>query len=161
MNHQTKISERNGSPEKASQALARNAGEFAHHVLILAELQAELFVADVQESGRRVRVPGLVLLCGVALGLACFPIALTALALSLKQVLETSYTAGFLMAFGVGAVLSAVLCVVGWFQVRASVTVLRRSQQELVRNLHWIMKVLERSRVGRSDSTDNCWRTVT
>ena len=136
-------------------------GEFAHDVLTLAELQAQLFVADVQECGQRVLVPGLVLLCGVALGLACFPIALAALALLLIQVFETSYAAGFLIAAAVGAVLSALLCVIGWFQVRQRVAVLGRSQQELVRNLRWIKKVLERSRITRRNSIDNSWRTVT
>ena len=136
-------------------------GEFAHDVFTLAELQAQLFVADVQECGQRVLVPGLVLLCGVALGLACFPIALAALALLVIQVFETSYAAGFLMAVVVGAVLSALLCVIGWFQVRQRVAVLGRSQQELVRNLRWIKKVLERSRITRRNSIDNSWRTVT
>ena len=136
-------------------------GEFAHDVFTLAELQAQLFVADVQECGQRVLVPGLVLLCGVALGLACFPIALAALALLLVQVFETSYAAGFLIAVVVGAVVSALLCVIGWLQVRKRVAVLRRSQQELVRNLRWIKKVLERSRITRSNRIDNSWRTVT
>ena len=161
MDHQTKIGERNGSPETGSNALTRDVGEFAHDVFALAELQSQLFVADVQECRRQVAVPSLVLLCGVALGFACFPIALAALALLLIQVFEISYAAAFLMAAGAGAVLSAVLCVIGWFQVRERVTVLRRSQQELVRNLRWIKKVLERSRITRRNRIDNSWRTLT
>ena len=161
MGHQTKISDRNGSPEIAPKALARDVGEFAHDVLTLAELQAQLLAADVQECGQRVLVPGLVLLCGVALGLACFPIALAALALLFIQVFETSYAAGFLIAVVVGAVLSALLCVIGWLQIRERVAVLQRSRQELVRNLRWIRKVLERSRITRRNSIDNSWRTVT
>ena len=127
----------------------------------LAELQAELLVADVQQCGQRVLVPGLVLLCGVTLGLTCFPIALAALALLIVQVFETSYAAGFLMTVAVGAVLSGLLCVIGWFQIRARVAVLGRSQQELVRNLRWIKKVLERKRSTRTNGIDNSWRTVT
>ena len=161
MGHQTKISEQNGSPETAPKALARDVGEFAHDVLTLAELQARLFIADVQECGQRVLVPGLVLLCGVALGLACFPIALAALALLLVQVFETSYAAGFLVAAVGGAVLSALLCVVGWFHVRERLAVLQRSQQELVRNLGWLKKVLKRKRITRENGVDNSWRTVT
>jgi hypothetical protein len=136
-------------------------GEFAYDVLTLAELQAQLFVADIQEFGQRVRVPGLVLLSGIALGVACFPIGLTALALVVVQVFETSYAAGFLIAVAVGAALSALLCAIGWYQVRDRVAVLGRSQQALVRNLRWIKKVLERSRVTRRNSIDNSWRTVT
>src|SRR6185295_3428396 len=114
MVHQTKLGEQNGSPRIESKGLERDVGEFAYDVLTLAELQAQLFVADMQECGQRVRVPGLILLCGVALGLACFPIALAALALVVVQVFGTSYAAGFLTAVGVGAALSALLCAIGW-----------------------------------------------
>jgi len=161
MDHQTQINERNGSPQTASKALAHDVGEFAHNVLTLAELQAQLFAADVQECGQRAFVPGLVLLGGVALGLTCFPIALAALALVLVEVFQTSYAAGFLITAAVGAVLSALMCVIGWFQVRQRLALLGRSQQELVRNLRWIKKVLERSRISRRNSNDNSWRTVT
>ncbi len=134
MGHQTKVSERNGPSQTAPKALARDVGEFAHDVLILAELQAQLFVTDLQECSRRALVPGLVLLAGVALGLSCVPFALTALALLLIQVWGTSSATGFLLATIVGAILSALLCVSGWFLVRKRLAVLQRSQQELVRN---------------------------
>jgi hypothetical protein len=101
------------------------------------------------------------LLSGVALGLACFPISLAALALVVVQVFGASYAAGFLTAAVVGAVLSALLCTIGWYQVRERATVLGRSQQALVRNLRWIKKVLERSRITRGNRIDNSWRTVT
>ena len=161
MVHQTKINEQNGSPQTASKGLARDVGEFAHDVFTLAELQGQLFVADVQECSQRVFVPGLLLIGGVALGLSCFPFALAALALWLIQVFKISYAAGFLMAVVVGAVVSALLCVTGVFLIRKRVVVLQRSQQELVRNLRWIKKVLERNRAKRGSSTDNSWRTVT
>ena len=160
MGHQTKVSERNGSPQTAPKALARDVGEFAYDVFTLAELQVQLFTSDMQECGQRVLVPGLVLLCGAALGLACFPVALAALALLFIQVFETSYATGFLLATIVGAISSVLLCVSGWFLVREPLTLLRRSQEELVRNLRWIKKVLERDRTIRSNRTDNSWRTV-
>ncbi len=161
MVQQTKINESNGAPKATPKGLARDVGEFAHDVITLAELQAQLFVADVQECRQRALVPRLVLICGLALGLACFPIALAALALLLIQVFGTSYAAGFLLAALVGTVVSALVSVVGWFQVRRHVAVLGRSQRELVRNLQWIKKVLERSRITRGNNFDNSWRTVT
>jgi cytochrome c biogenesis protein CcdA len=161
MGHQTPIGERNGSPETAApRAMARHVGEFAHDVVTLAELQAQLLATDVRECSQRALVPGLALLCGVALGFACFPIALAALALLLIQEFEMSHAAGFLVAFAAGAALSGLLCAVGWFQIVKRVAVLRRSQQELVRNLCWIKKVLVRSRATRKNSIDNSWRTV-
>ena len=161
MGHQTKVNERNGSPQTVPKTLARNVGEFAHDVFILAKLQARLFATDLQECSRRALLPGLLLVGGVALGLFCIPFALVALALLLIQVFETSYATGFLLATLVGAMLSTLLCVSGWFLVRERLTVLRRSQEELVRNLRWIKKVLERNRITRRSSTDNSWRTVT
>jgi uncharacterized membrane protein YqjE len=160
MGHQTKINERNGSPQTAPKGLARDVGEFAHDVFTLAELQAQLFATDLQECSRRALVPVVFLLAGVALGLSCIPFALAALALLLIQVFETSYATGFLLATVAGAMLSVLLCVSGWLLVRQRLTLLRRSQEELVRNLRWIKKVLERNRTTRSDSTDNSWRTV-
>ncbi len=161
MDNQTKISERNGSPESAPNGLAQDVGDFAQGVLTLTELQAQLFVADLQECRQRVFIPCLILLCGAGLGMACLPIALAALALGLIQTLETSPAVGFLLAVLIGALVSLPLCAIGWFQVRGRMAVLRRSQQELIRNLHWIKKVLKRNRSTRNDRTDNSWRTVT
>ena len=148
MDHQTQLNERNGTSESASRGFARGVGDFAHDVLTLAELQAQLLAADVQECRQRTLVPAVLLFCGVAVSLACFPIALTALALFLIQFFKTSYATGFLMAFVVGAVVGAWLSVIGWRQVAKRVAVLQRSQHELIRNLRWIKKVLDQSRSG-------------
>ena len=121
-------------------------GDFTHDVLTLAELQAQLLAADVRECRNRVLTPALVLSCGLAISLACFPIGLTALALYLVQSYNLSYAAGFLIAFIVGAVLGALLSVIGCLQVRKSLAFLGRSQHELIRNLRWIKKVLDHSR---------------
>jgi len=161
MGNQTKIAEQNGSAAKASTAMARDVGEFADDALTLAELQGQLLVADVRECGQRVLLPGLILLWSVALGLACFPITLVGLALLVVQVFAISYPTGFLIVALVGAVLSALVCTITWLQVRKRLAVLGRSQQELVRNLRWIKKVLQRSRITRGNGIDNSWRTVT
>ena len=146
MADQTKIDDRNRAPESASKGFARGVGVFTHDVLILAELQAQLLAADVQECRQRVVVPALLLLCGLAVGLGCFPVGLSALALYLVENYKVSYATGFLTAFIVGAGLGALLSVFGCFQVRKSLAVLQRSQHELIRNLRWIRKVLDRSR---------------
>lgn len=153
---QTQVAERNGSPA----GLARDVGEFAYDVLTLAELQGQLLVADVRECSQKVLAPGLALLCGAAVGLAGLPIALVALALSLKEALAISYAGGFLLAAGIAMVVGAPLCIIGGYLVRKRLAVLQRSQQELVRNLNWIKKVLQRSRTTRSGNIDNSWRTV-
>lgn len=140
------MNDRKGTSESASQGFARGVGTFAHDVLTLAELQAELLAADVRECRQSARIPALLLLCGLAVTISCFPVALTALALFLTRFFETSYACGFLLAFLIGAVVGVALIGVGWFQVSRRVAVLRRSQQELIRNLRWIRKVLDHSR---------------
>ncbi len=146
MDDQAKIDERRRPSENASKGFARGVGNFTHDVLTLAELQAQLLAADVQECRQRMLVPTLLLLCGLAISLACFPIGLTTLAFFLVQSYNFSYAAGFLIAFVVGVVLGALLSVLGCLQVRKSLAVLRRSQHELIRNLRWIKKVLDHSR---------------
>ncbi len=142
MVQQTKVAGRNGAPEIESDGLARDVGSFANDVLTLAELQAQLLAADVQECRQRVLVPSLVLLCGLALGLACFPIALVTLALGLVLFLETSLFTALLIVVVAAAIGSALLCIFGWIHVRQRAAVLRRSRDELVRNLSWIKRVV-------------------
>lgn len=153
MDHQAKVAERNGKPETPSQGLARDVGAFANDVLTLTELQSQLLVADVRECSRRALVTSLVLLSGLALGLACFPVALVTVALALVQFLEISYFTAFLIVVVAGAIGSLLLCVVGWKQVRQRTAVLRRSQNELVRNLQWIKRVVTRNRPTKSDES--------
>ncbi len=139
--------------------ISKYVGEFAHNVLTLAELQAQLLVADLRHCRHKLFVPGLVLLVGVALALACFPFALIVLALCIKETVGTTYAASFLIVLGLGIVTGASLCTFSWIQIRKHTAVLSRSQQELVRNVLWIKKVLERSRIKRGNSFDNSWRT--
>jgi hypothetical protein len=162
MGHQTKVSEQNGSPKAPSKGLAGDVVEFAHDVLTLAELQAQLLAADMKQCGRHILVPSTALLAGVALGLACIPVALVGLALLVVQIFETKPAAAFLIVAALGAVISALICLISSRRVHRGLSALSRSQQELVRNLRWIKKVLERTRITRKKhSLDTSWRTVT
>ncbi len=147
MDQQAKVADRNGASKTASQGLARDVGAFANDVLTLTELQSQLLVADVRECSRRALVPSLVLLGGLALGLACFPIALVTVAIGLVQFLETSHFTAFLIVLVAAAIGSALLCIFGWIQVRQRAAVLRRSRDELVRNLRWIKRVFTLNRL--------------
>jgi hypothetical protein len=110
MDQQAKVAERNGAPEAESQGLARDVGSFANDVLTLTELQSQLLVADVRECSRRALVPSLLLLGGLALGLACFPIALVTAALGLVQFLDISHFTAFLIVVVAGAICSMPYC---------------------------------------------------
>jgi hypothetical protein len=143
---QTKIDDRNRAPESASKGFARGVGDFTHDVLTLAELQAQLLAADVRECRQHALAPAILLVSGLVVGLACFPVGLAALALYMVESYKMSYATGFLTASIAGAVLGALLSVFGCLQVRKSLAVLRRSQHELIRNLRWIRKVVDHSR---------------
>lgn len=147
MDHQAKAVKRDGVPDGASQGLAWDVGGFANDVLKFAELHSQLLLADVRECGRRVLVPSLLLFGGLILGMACFPIALVAGTFGLVQVMETSHLTAFLLVLIAGAICSVLLVVVGLKQVRQRASVLRRSRDELMRNLRLIKQVGSRNRL--------------
>ena len=74
MDQQANVNERNGSAGATTHGLAWDVGSFANDALTLTELQTQLVAADMREYGRRVWFPSLLLLAGMALGLAFFPI---------------------------------------------------------------------------------------
>ncbi len=148
MDQQTKVADRNGASDTESQGLARDVGAFANDVLTLTELQSQLLVADVRECGRRAMAPSLLLLGGLALGLACFPIGLVGVALAIERFLETSLLTAFLIVATGGAICSVLMCIGGCLQVRKHGAVLRRSRDELIRNLRWIKRVVANSRLS-------------
>jgi len=145
VDHQTKADNPKGPQQSASRGFATGAGNFAQDVLTLAELQAQLLAIDVGECRARMTVPVLLLLGGVAIALACFPIGLAALALCLIEFFKTSYATGFLIAFLVGAIFGTLISIIGWRRVGRRMAVLKRSQHELACNLRWIKKVIGRS----------------
>lgn len=145
MDDQTKADNSKGTQQSASRGFATGAGNFAQDVLTLAELQAQLLAIDVRECRARMTVPVLLLLGGFAIALACFPIGLAAFALCLIQFFNTTYATGFLIAFLVGAILGTLMSIIGWRRVGNRLTVLKRSQHELARNLLWIKKVIGHS----------------
>jgi uncharacterized integral membrane protein len=146
MVQQTKVAASNGASKSASNGLAWDVGAFANDAVTLTELQSQLLAADMRECSRGAWVPSLVLLAGLALGLACFPIAMVTAALGLVYFLETSHFTAFLIVLAGGVIGSALLCVLSWIRVRQHVAVLGRSRDELVRNLRWMKRVITRNR---------------
>ncbi len=147
MDQQTKVVNRNGVPEIESQGLAGDVNTFVSDVLTLAELQSQLLNADIREFAGRVWILSLVLIGGLALGLACLPIALLTVALGLVQLLGISYFTAFLIVGVVAAIGSALMSIVGWIQICQRTVVLRRSWAEFARNLRWIKKVFTSKRL--------------
>lgn len=157
---QTKMTADNGSQESEPSTISQDVGEFADGLINLVELQAQLFSVDMKECGRQSRLPLVLLLLGLGIGWACFPVMLIAVALMLVQSFEISYAAAFAVTAIGGAILSATMCTIGWILIRKYSAILQRSRRELARNFSWIKKVVAHKRTTRRNGFDNTWRTV-
>jgi hypothetical protein len=130
--------------ELPPQAVARGTGEFLHDVLTLAELQGKLALVDLREGTAKVVVTLVALIIGIAWGLGCFPIALVALAVALKESTTLSLSASFGIALLVGLGLSALLAIPALIALKAEMHMFDRSQSEWRRNLQWFKDTLKR-----------------
>jgi len=130
--------------ELPPRAVARGTAEFLHDVLTLAELQGKLAVVDFREGTAKVVVTLVALMIGVAWGLGCFPIALVALAVALKESTTLSLSASFGIALLVGLGLSALLAIPALIALRAEMNMFERSAKECRRNLQWFKDTLKR-----------------
>jgi hypothetical protein len=89
-------------------------------------------------------VPIVSLCLGVALALGCVPIALAALALTLKEITTLSLAACFGIALAVGLFGAVVLTIVAFGVVKGGLKMFDRSLAEWERNRQWIKDTLKR-----------------
>jgi len=114
----------------------------------LAELQVKLAAVDLKESGERAVVPVVLVGSATALGLAGLPVALLGAADLLATLSGLSPGTSKLIVAAVALVLAGLLAFLGLRSVGMVVEPLRRSREELARNLAWVRTVLVHS--GRS-----------
>ena len=152
MLHQATLT--NGKPSP-SQAMAQNVGDLAHDIATLAELQAQLFVTDLQSVRRQVVAPLVLVAVGGAFLLACLVVALLGAAYALIEFAGWSYTASFLLTALAAAIVVLVLCFVAWKKLRSSLATLQRSREELKRNFQWLKQSLRRREAADRARTTN------
>jgi len=121
--------------------------------MTLAELQGKLVLVDFREGTAKVLVSALALLIGVSWALGCFPIALVALAVALKESTTLSLSASFGIALLVGIGLSGLLAIPAIFALKAETHMFDRSFAEWRRNLQWIKDTLKR--LGQTTTARN------
>jgi hypothetical protein len=116
------------------QAVAHNVNELKHDVVTLIRLQFELFTADVREAGRRLRAPGLLLVCAGVLALGTVPVVLLGLAAGLELLgLPPALALG---SVGLGGLtIAVVVAIYAWQRFRVAAAVLERSREELRSNV--------------------------
>ncbi|HMB05105.1 MAG TPA: phage holin family protein [Isosphaeraceae bacterium] len=124
--------------------------EFGNDMATLVELQAKLALIDLKESTAKASLPIALCVIGLALVLASLPVVLFGTGLLLAALLHIGEGWAILLTGAVVLVISGVVVVVAGMRVRNSFDILRRSREELARNLSWIRTVLVHS--GRSSS---------
>jgi hypothetical protein len=153
MADQTQMINQRDASTPSSGSLGAGGGGFTHDLLKLAELQSQLFLAEVREFRQHSILPSLFLVSGLLLGVASFPVALIALALGLAQLAKLSMAFAFLIVFGVGSLGSLTLSCIGWQQARKRMRFFPRSQEEFVSNYRWISSAFHCDRtVGRNST---------
>ena len=116
------------------QAVAHNVNELKHDLLTLLGLQWKLLGADVQQCGRRMRAPVILIGGAVVLALGAVPVVLLAIAAGLHAL--GMQLALALAVTGLAAMLTAGgMAYFAWRQFCAATVVLERSREELRRNM--------------------------
>jgi uncharacterized membrane protein YqjE len=122
--------------------------EFGNDFATLLELQAKLAAADLRECKNRLVLPALAIGAAFALALGCVPVLLLGVADLLSRALRILPGSAMLLTALGGTVLAAVVVRVFANRFASAFEPLRRSREELVRNLTWVRTVLLYS--GRS-----------
>lgn len=143
---------RNGVPSPhPAEAFQHSMADLAHDAVALAELQGRLFAVDAKETGRRAVLPTVLAAAGAVLFLGTILIVLLGIAALLYEVAGLPAWASLLLT-AVGALLAVgMLLAVAWNRYQRSTWPIKRSQDELVRNVRWMMDVLKRKGSGRAE----------
>jgi uncharacterized membrane protein YqjE len=147
MDHKTTLNG-SGTRDASAHVLAQNMAGIAHDMIMIAELQVQLFAVDLRALRKGV-VRGLVIwVIACALLFAALPTALIGAGLWLADVTHVS-TAAALLGVALGAFLLVMgLLIAGWLQFTRQRAALNRSTKELHNNLAAMRQVLS-SYAGR------------
>jgi lysylphosphatidylglycerol synthetase-like protein (DUF2156 family) len=124
----------------------------AHDTIELAELQAQLLVLDVKTATLEARTSLGLIVVAVCLLLGCIPVALFALAELFVAQFEWSRPVAFTVSAVVGLLLSGGAVGVAWSRFQVGLESLKRSREELQRNLNWIKSNLKRAKTHTRSS---------
>lgn len=122
--------------------VAASVSGLTHDVIELAELQAQLFSVELKETTQNTRTSLLLGVVGVCILLGTVPVALIALAQLLVEQLGWSQAAGYGVATLVGLAASGAFAAGAYSHFRTGVATMRRSRDELSRNIAWVKSSL-------------------
>lgn len=144
MDRQTPPVTGNGAAHPATR-MRHGLAEFAHDLISLGELQAQLFVLDLRELLRRVLIPVSAAAAGAILFLGSVPVLLAAAAYWLAAASDLTLAASLALIAGCAIIVSLVILVAAWIALRSSLNAIDRSREELIRNVRWIKTALKQS----------------
>lgn len=141
---QAKIEGNGHSGESPTRAVARGTGEFLQDVFTLSELQAKLLLVDLRQALDNLLWSAIAVAIGGALGLACLPVALVTIALTIVETTRLSHAQAFGATLAAALLIAALLAGFGVWRLRRSGDVLNRSISEWRQNVKWVKDALRR-----------------
>lgn len=128
----------NGRTRSEQPGVANSVSELTHNAIELAELQAKLFSLDVKETSQNAGISIGLVIGSVCILLGSVPVLLIALALALVELLDWSPAVSYAVAGLVGILISAGIAAAAWTQFRSGMAMMKRSRDELNRNVAWL-----------------------
>ena len=129
----------------SSKSVVGNIADFGNDVATLVELQAKLAATDLKEVKHRATVYIIVLICAVILCLGTIPIVLLGIADLLVMALQIRLGLALLLTAGVTLAICGAVIALMLPRLSLAVEPLRRSREELIRNISWVRTVLVHS----------------
>ncbi|QDU95389.1 phage holin family protein [Lignipirellula cremea] len=123
-------------------SFTRGAGELAHDVIELGELQVNLLRADVSEALERSTLPAIVVAIGLVAAASCAPAIVLSVGFALAEFTPLSVAGGLAIASVSVFVLSMAAAGLAAWRMKSSFAVFHRSMDEFSRNVRWIKAVL-------------------
>ena len=134
------------------QAVARDAGEFIHDLVTLAELQVQLVKEDAQRGlGRMTRV-SLLFVAAAIVAVSAVPVALLAIGhwIALSGL---SLALSLTIATGIGFAIAAVIGLVGWKSLKSTKGIFDRSKKEFAENMQTLKHAMKKNRAESGATT--------
>lgn len=143
----------NGRMRDEEPNVATSFSGLAHDVIELGELQAQLFVHDVNSTVQKTRTSLLLGVVGVCILLGSVPVLLFAIAEFFVEQFDWPRSAGFTVAAIIGIGASVGLLAAAWNRLSVGLHSLQRSRDELSRNIAWIKSSLRTQSSPKTEFT--------
>lgn len=142
----------NGRVRSDEPNVATSFSGLAHDVVELAELQAQLLSLDVKSTSRNARAAFVLTIVGASFLLSAISVGLFALAAVLVEQLDWSQSAADLVAAVIGIILGGAALAAAWRLWQSGFGSLKRSRDELTRNIAWIKASLRNRATTATDT---------